>query len=91
MSYLSPEERARIEALIQQKEDQLALANATYSKLLQEDIEEYRFDSNEGSQRARRMDISKIKDQIDSLEAAIERLKRRLRAAGLTSIVLRRQ
>lgn len=91
MSYLSPEERARIEGLIQQKEDQLALANATYSKLLQEDIEEYRFDSNEGSQRARRMDISKIKDQIDSLEAAIERLKRRLRAAGLTSIVLRRQ
>ena len=91
MSYLSPEERARIEAQIQQKEDQLALANATYSKLLQEDIEEYRFDSNEGSQRARRLDISKIKDQIDSLEAAIERLKRRLRAAGLTSIVLRRQ
>lgn len=91
MSYLSPAEKARIEALIVTKQDQLALANATYSKLLAKDIEEYRFDSNEGSQRARRVKLSEFKTQIDSLEAEIERLGRRLRQGGLVSVTLRRQ
>jgi len=91
MSYLSSTERARIQALIDTKEAQLVLANETYTKLLQKDIEEYRFDSNEGSQRARRMDINKFKAQIDSLEAEIERLYRRLKAGGLVNVTLRRQ
>jgi len=91
MSCLSAEDRARIEAQIATKEAQLALANATYEKLLKQDIEEYRFDSNEGSQRARRFKMSEVKDQIDSLEAAIDRLRRKLRCGGLTNIVLRRQ
>jgi len=91
MSYLSAAEIARIEALIATKETQLALANATYEKLLANDIEEYRFDSNEGSQRARRMKINDMKDQIDSLEAAIEQLSRRLKVGGIVHIVPRRQ
>ena len=91
MSYLSASEIARIEALITTKVDQLALANATYNKLLANDIEEYRFDSNEGSQRAKRLDITKMKAQIDSLEAEIERLNRRLKAGGIVNIVMRRQ
>jgi len=91
MSYLSASEIARIEALITTKEAQLALANETYNKLLANDIEEYRFDSNEGSQRAKRLDITKMKAQIDSLEAEIERLNRRLKAGGIVNIVMRRQ
>ena len=91
MSYLSSSEIARIEALIATKEAQLVLANATYEALLANDIESYQFDSNEGSQRARRVKISEMKDQIDSLEAEIERLGRRLKQGGLVNITLRRQ
>ena len=91
MSYLSASERARIQALIDTKTAQLAIANETYEKLLANEIEEYRFDSNEGSQRARRVKINDLKSQIDSLEAEIERLNRRLKAGGLVSVVLRRQ
>jgi uncharacterized small protein (DUF1192 family) len=91
MSYLSPEDRARILAEIATKESQLDLANATYSKLLQKDIEEYRFDSNEGSQRARRIKLSELRAAIASLESEIERLYRRLKQGGLVSVTLRRQ
>lgn len=91
MSYLSTTERARIRALIDTKTAQLVIANATYTKLLAQDIEEYRFDSNEGSQRARRVKINDLKTQIDSLEAEIERLTRRLKSGGLVNVVLRRQ
>lgn len=91
MSYKSAEEIARIQALIDTKVAQLAIANTTYNKLLAQPVEEYRFDSNEGSQRARRMKINDMKTQIDSLEAEIERLERRLKVGGLVSIVTRRQ
>lgn len=91
MAYTSAAEITRIQALITTKQDQLAIANATYTKLLGKDIEEYRFDSNEGSQRARRVKLNEFKDQIDSLEAEIERLARRLKAGGIVNIVLRRQ
>jgi ubiquinone biosynthesis protein UbiJ len=91
MSYLSSAERTRINALIEKKERQLALADATYELLLAKDIAEYRFDSNEGSQRARRVEIDQFKKQIDSLEAEIERLNRRLKAGGIVNMNLRRQ
>ncbi len=91
MAYTSAAEIARIEALIATKIAQLALANTTYSALLANDIEEYRFDSGEGSQRARRVKLKEFKDQIDSLQSEIDTLNRRLRAGGLNSIVLRRQ
>jgi polyhydroxyalkanoate synthesis regulator phasin len=91
MSYQSESERARIQALIDTKTAQLAIANETYTKILANEIEEYRFDSNEGSQRARRYKMSELKTQIDSLEAEIERLQRRLKSGGLVSVTLRRQ
>lgn len=91
MSWLSTSERARIQALIDTKTDQLAIANATYTAILANEIEEYRFDSNEGSQRARRYKMTELKTQIDSLEAEIERLNRRLRSGGVVNVVLRRQ
>ena len=91
MAYTSASEQARIRALITEKETQLAIARETYKKLLANEIEEYRFDSNEGSQRTRRFKPTELKDQIDSLEAEIERLNRRLKSGGLVSVVLRRQ
>lgn len=91
MSYLRPAEITRINGWIDLKTAQLVIANATYTRLLSNDIEEYNFNSGEGAQRARRVKINDLKTQIDSLEAEIERLTRRLRAGGLTNIVLRRQ
>lgn len=91
MSFLSPEMIAEIQAAITRKTAQLELANTTYEALLAKQIEEYRFDSNEGSQRARRIKLSEIKAQIDSLEGEIDRLRRRLNQGGLTNVVLRRQ
>ena len=87
---VSTAERAEIQAMITAKLAQLAIANETYTKLLAKDIAEYRFDSNEGSQRARRVELKAFKDQIDSLEAAIDRLRRRLNAGGLVNFALRR-
>jgi uncharacterized small protein (DUF1192 family) len=91
MSYQSASEIARIEALIETKTEQLALANALYSKLLAKHIEEYRFDSNEGSQRARNVKLTEVKDQIDSLQSEIELLSRRLKVGGIVNLNLRRQ
>lgn len=90
MSFLSATSIAEIQAQIALKIEQLALANATYSELLQKQTEEYKFNSNEGSQSARRVKLNDIKDQIDSLEASIERLRRRLIAGGLVNVTLRR-
>lgn len=87
---LSAAERAQIVARIAKKQSQLDLANETFDKLLAKDIEEYRFDSNEGSQRARRVQLKMFRDVIDSLEASIDRETRRLRRGGIVNLILRR-
>jgi len=92
VSYLSAAETARIQALIDQKTAQLVIANATYSKLLAQDTEEYRFNSGEAQQWAIKRKIKELGDQIESLEAQIDRLNARLNSGGgLVSVVLRRQ
>ena len=91
MSNLTAAERARILALIEQKEAQLVVANETYLALLGNDTSEYRFDSGEGSQRAKRVELNDMKDQIDSLQAEIDGYYRRLETTGLMNITLRRQ
>jgi anaerobic ribonucleoside-triphosphate reductase len=92
VSYLSESERARLTARIAQKTAQLVIANATYEKLLAQDTQEYRFNSGEAAQSAVKRRIGELADQIDNLEAQIDRDNARLNsAAGLTTLVLRRQ
>lgn len=88
---LSAAEIAECQADLTEIGEQLTLANATYKKLLAKDIAEYRFDSNEGSQRARRVELKQFKDQIDSLRAERNRINRKLAGGGLAHVNLRRQ
>ena len=88
---LNSSERTRIRALIVEKEDQLAVANATYLKALQSDAEQYKLDTGEGSQMTKKRKLSEIKEAIDSLQQEIENLYRRLRCGGLVKMNLRRK
>jgi uncharacterized protein YcbX len=92
VSYLSSAAIASIRARIAEKEAQLVLANATYTKLLAQDTQEYRFSSGEASQWATKRSLKELKDQIESLEASIDELNRRIDGAGgLVMLTLRRQ
>ena len=54
-------------------------------------IEEYRFDSNEGSQRARRRKAEEIQKTITIWEAEIDWLSRKLECTSLGKLNLRRK
>lgn len=73
------------------KQAQLTKAYSAFDALLNDNIEEYRFDSNEGSQRARRRKIIDLKSIIDSLEAEIEQILRKLECGGIVNLTLRRK
>jgi chromosome segregation ATPase len=91
VSCLSSAQRAIILAQIAEKEAQLELANSTYSSLLEKEVNEYRFDSNEGSQKAIRIKLKEIQEQIEWLEASLDNLYRRLNSTGLLNFNLRRK
>lgn len=83
--------RERIQAQITAKEASLAIARASYNSLLENDILEYNFGAADSHQRARRVDIEKMKRQVDALETEIDALYRKLAGYGLTMINLRRK
>lgn len=90
MSSFQQAKRTRILARIAVWESQLTSAYTTLDNLLQNDVEEYRFDSTEGSQRVRNRSISQLERVIEKLERLIEYWYRRLNNQGLVSIALRR-
>ena len=83
--------RERLQAQITAKEASLELARAAYNRLLENDILEYNFGAADSHQRARRVDVEKIKRQVDALESELESLYRRYSGYGLTMINLRRK
>lgn len=91
MSCLSSAEIAAIRAQIVIKQAQLDAANATYLSLLGQEVEEYRFDSNEGSQRTMRRKLEAFEKQISWLQSQIDNLNRKLNSTGLVSVNLRRK
>lgn len=91
MSCLTSAQRAAILALITAKQAQLDAANATLLSLLGQEVEEYRFNSNEGSQWASRRKLEALRATIDWLQSEIDNLTRRLNSTGLISFNLRRK
>ena len=70
---------------------QLVLANANYSALLSQEVESYKFDSNEGSQQAKRRQLDKIEKSIDRLTIRREVLIQKLNCSGLVNLRLYRR
>ncbi len=90
MAYLTSARIARIEARITAKEAALALADTAYQAALVE-VEEYRFDSGEGSQKVRNRQLAEFQKNINILEREIEHLYRKLQGFGITTVSLRRR
>lgn len=92
MACISSAQRARLTADLAQVEAQLVIANASYTKALEAmDVEEYRFNSGEGSQMARQQDIKKLDAVIESLEARRDKIIRKLEGRGLVNLNMRRK
>ena len=68
----------------------MAIAQATYDKLLADPNESYKFDSGDGSQQAKKRKLSDLKEQIEKLEAEICALQSRLKGNGVVSVSTRR-
>lgn len=91
MAYLTQAEIDEISAQITSKREQLENANNTLRKLLDNEIEDYRFDTTEGTQRAKRVKITDLQQVIDALESQISSLHRKLTSGGLRTVNLRRK
>jgi hypothetical protein len=91
MACLTSAERARIIAMIETKEQQLDDANTALTALISKLNESYKFDSNEGSQQAKKRKLEEYKKLIEWLEADINLLYRKLRCGGISNITIRRK
>jgi DNA repair exonuclease SbcCD ATPase subunit len=91
MSVLSSSYRARLLERLETKESQLAALYQSFDELVQNNVEEYRFNSGEGNQWARRRTLRSLQDAIEKLESEIENLRRRLQSGGIVNITLRRK
>jgi len=91
MSCINSARRQFLQESLAKKQAQLEKAYTSFDDLLSDNIEEYRFDSNEGAQRARRRKIIDLKQIIDALEGEIEQILRKLECAGIVNLNLRRK
>lgn len=91
MAYLPPDIRARIEAQITSKTEQLAAVNTAYlNSLTNAEIQTYTLDTGEGKQSTTRRKPEELQRAIRILETDLERLYRRLNGGGLVNMNLRR-
>ena len=90
MSCLSSTRRAELQAQLTSELARLATLEAAYEQSLEGGVKSYRFDSGEGSQRTDRQSPKEISDLIDTTQARIDLLRRKLRGQGIVNINLRR-
>jgi len=91
MGYLNSTERSTLIERRTEYETMLETVKATYTAELENPVEEYRFDSGEGSQRAKRRKLSELKEQIEWLEGEIDLINRRLKGSGIVTLNVRRK
>lgn len=91
MSCLTTSRRSRLQARLDKKITQLALANAAYDDALGSgNVSSYRFDSGEGSQQTKFRSLEDMRKAIGVLESDINRLEQKLSGRGLTQHNMRR-
>ena len=91
MGCLSASRVAAIKAQIVKLDGFIEAAETAYlSALTNSEHEEYRFDSGDGSQRAKRRSPDKIRIEIEALEATRNRLQRKLNGTSNVNMNLRR-
>lgn len=83
--------RTRLTARLVKREASLVIVETTYDELLASGVELYRFDSTEGEQQTKRRKLQEVKDQIDSLTAEIDSIRRTLNGTGVVNMNLRRR
>ena len=91
MTCINSTTRTRLLARLTKREASLVLAEASYDELLANNVESYRFDSSEGEQQTKRRKLQDIKEQVDSLQAEIDNIRRRLDGKGIVNMNLRRR
>ena len=89
--HLSAATIAEIEAEIAQCDAYLVALDVAYlSAVGNAEIEEYRFDSGDGSQKAIRRKPSEIREEMSAIQAKRDRLVRKLSGSGSVNMRLRR-
>jgi hypothetical protein len=83
--------KAQLQARLVKKQAQLDAANDAYDALIANNVEDYKFDSNEGSQRAKRRRLEELTKLISTLESEIEALQNRLCGIGVITMNVRRK
>ena len=91
MSINDPTYKATLEDRLTDKQAQLELIVTAISELTPQNIEEYRLNTGEMAQWARRRKLQELFDAQTRLEAEIDALYRRLNGGGITSINMRRK
>ena len=91
MGCLSSTRRTRILARIAALEAQLDAADETLERLLSKELSEYRFDSGEGTQQTKRLDVEKLNKIVDNLERRLCWYQSKLDCIGIVNLNLRRK
>jgi len=91
MAYLSTSERSAYLAQLKTKQTQLDNANETLRKRLNQQLDDYRVDTSEGSQSTKRVKIKELQDVIEALESQIDAIYRKLNSGGVRMLNMRRK
>jgi uncharacterized protein Yka (UPF0111/DUF47 family) len=91
MSCMPSYRRTVLEARLASKQTQLTAAYSAMETMLEDNIESYKFDSNEGSQQVKSRKMESLQKQIDALEATIDQIYRALYGRNHVNMNLRRR
>lgn len=92
MSCLQPDIRSKYVTELARVRTQISnLSQALDKALLNSEVEEYTFNSGEGSQKTVRRDIDKMIRSLDRLEAKESRIIKKLSGHGVVNLNLRRK
>lgn len=91
MLAISPNRKARIQARIALIESQISTLETAISSALASHIEEYTFNSGDGSQRAVNRTTSEMQRTLDNLYRQLEFQYNLLRGRGIVKMVMARR